>query len=188
MIVKEEAKILLDTYLSIFPEEKNNFSLLLEQMQSDEDIFSRKNFRGHITASGLIISPERKVLALFHKKLQKYLQPGGHIENEDQNLEYSAKREVIEEAGLDGIVLHPWHKKTRSPIFIDTHSIPENKNKQEGAHYHHDFLFIFSAQNESVLLDQNEVSDFVWMDMDSIFEDDSNIAKALKKMKKLGMV
>lgn len=188
MIVKEDAKILFDNYLSLFPEEKKKFSLLLEQMQSDEDIFSRKNFRGHITASGLVISPERKVLALFHKKLQRYLQPGGHIENEDRDLENSAKREVIEEAGLNDIKLHPWHKKTGSPILIDTHPIPENEKKQEDAHYHHDLMFIFFTEKGSVSLDQNEVSDFIWTDIDTVLEDNSNIAKALKKMKELGIV
>ena len=188
MISKETAKNLFEKYVSLFPEEKENFSVLLEQMQSEENIFSRKNFRGHITASGLVVSSDGKVLAIFHNKLQKYLQPGGHIESDDKSLEYAAQREVIEEAGLQNIILHSWHKEFGSPILIDTHPIPENTGKQEDAHHHHDFMFIFSTENTNVSLDQDEVSHFTWTDIDTVLKGDSNMAKALKKMQKLGIV
>ena len=188
MISKEAVKISFENYLAIFPEEESFFSLLIEQIQLNEDTFSRKNFRGHITASGLVISSNKKVLAIFHNKLQKYLQPGGHIENTDESLEDSAQREVFEEAGLNAIKLHPWHSKTRSPILIDTHPIPENMNKQEDAHYHHDFMFIFSTENIDISLDQNEVSDFKWTDIDLVIQDESNMARAIRKMKEFAIL
>jgi 8-oxo-dGTP pyrophosphatase MutT (NUDIX family) len=188
MISKEVVKNVCGKYVSLFPQEKETPSFLSEQIQSNEDMFSRKNFHGHITASGLVVSLDRKVLAIFHNKLQKYLQPGGHIEKEDRSFECAARREVIEEAGLQNIILHPWHKKFGSPILIDTHPIPENVEKQEDAHCHHDFMFVFSTKNTNVSLDHNEVSHFTWIDIDTVIQGDSNISKALKKMQKLGIV
>jgi len=185
MITIEHIKSALKNYLSHFPEEKQRFDILEKQLLSNEDIISRKNFNGHVTASGLVISQNKKVLAIFHNKLQKYLQPGGHIEEMDENLIDSARREVVEETGLQDVVTHPWCRENLVPIFIDTHAIPENKNKEEDAHFHHDCMFVFSVQNENVLLDQSEVSDFKWVAIETVMKDDSNIAKALRKMKKL---
>lgn len=51
------------------------------------------------TASVFIVH-EGKVLLHLHKKLGKWLQPGGHIELDEGPLE-AARREVKEETGLD---------------------------------------------------------------------------------------
>lgn len=185
MITIEHVKTVLKNYLAHFPEEKARFDILENQILSNEDIVSRKNFNGHVTASGLVISHNQKVLAVFHNKLQKYLQPGGHIEGGDENLIDSARREVTEETGLQNVSVHPWCQENLIPIFIDTHAIPENKNKDEDAHFHHDCMFVFYVQDENVLLDQNEVSDFKWVDIEKVTKDDSMMAKALRKMKKL---
>lgn len=55
----------------------------------------------HVCASVILIEPEeKKILLVHHKKLNKWVQPGGHIEqNEDP--ERAAIREVKEETGLD---------------------------------------------------------------------------------------
>lgn len=185
MITLEHVRLTLKKYLEFFPEEKDRFDVLTKQIELGEDIVSRKNFHGHVTASGLVISANNNVLAIFHNKLQKYLQPGGHTEGEDENLIDSAKREVAEETGLREIATHPWCKENLVPIFVDTHAIPENKNKEEDAHFHHDFMFVFYVKDENIFLDQNEVSDFTWVNVEAVMEEDSNMSKALRKMKRL---
>src|SRR5689334_19762081 len=52
----------------------------------------------HLTASAIVVGPEG-VLLHFHKKLHLWLQPGGHIE-EDEPPWDAAPREVLEETGL----------------------------------------------------------------------------------------
>lgn len=43
-----------------------------------EDLYNRKNFIGHVTASALTIDVnESKILLIKHKSLSKWLQPGG---------------------------------------------------------------------------------------------------------------
>lgn len=63
---------------------------------------------GHITASGLVIDPERgQVLLTLHKKLRMWLQMGGHCERDDTTLAGSALREATEESGITGLTLLP---------------------------------------------------------------------------------
>ena len=52
---------------------------------------------GHFTASGFVISPNRKALLLIHhRRLDRWLQPGGHIDSEDASPIAAAIREVAE--------------------------------------------------------------------------------------------
>lgn len=185
MITPEHIRLTLKKYLEFFPEEEDRFHIITKQIKLGEDIVSRKNFHGHVTASGLVISSNNNVLAIFHNKLQKYLQPGGHLEGRDESLIDSAKREVAEETGLREVATHPWCQENLVPIFIDTHAIPENKNKSEDEHYHHDLMFVFYVKDENIFLDQDEVSDFTWVSVKAVIKEDSNMAKALRKMKKL---
>src|SRR3989344_1895336 len=150
----------LTNYLRIFPDEENLLSSLIKQVSKNQNIFSRRNFEGHITASGLVISSDKKVLVVFHNKLQKFLQPGGHIEKDDKNIIFSAMREVKEETNLN--------------------------NEEE--HYHHDFMFIFLTKEDDITLDTNEVSDFYWVSIDEVIKNDSVVAKGLKKTIMLSIV
>ena len=54
----------------------------------------------HFCASAFIINPEnKKILLVKHSDYDKWLQPGGHIED-DETPEVAAVREVYEETGL----------------------------------------------------------------------------------------
>ncbi|MDO8558072.1 MAG: NUDIX domain-containing protein [bacterium] len=179
----------LMNYLRIFPDEEELLSLLKKQVLENQDILNRKNFEGHITASGLVISSDKKVLVVFHNKLQKFLQPGGHIEKGDEDLMFSAMRELREETNLSNVELCNWCPENNSPIMIDTHKIPENKQKNEYEHYHHDFMFIFTIKKGAdIILDTNEVSNFRWISIDEIIKTDSVIAKGLKKATMLNII
>lgn len=59
----------------------------------------------HVCSSVILIEPEeKKILLVHHKKLQKWVQPGGHIEDHEDP-EQAAIREVKEETGLDIVLL-----------------------------------------------------------------------------------
>lgn len=186
--VRQEIVDKLENYLNLFPEEKNNLTRLINQIKNNNNIFDRSNMMGHITASGLVLSKDKKILLIFHNSLNKYLAPGGHIENQDKDIIAAAQREVWEESGLKHAQPHPWTIKNKCPLVIDSHPIPQNDQKAEGNHFHHDFMFLLTASDTKVSLDKNEVSNFKWLNIQDPIQDTPNLALALKKLQKLNIL
>jgi 8-oxo-dGTP pyrophosphatase MutT (NUDIX family) len=103
------------------------------------DVFSRDHFvPGHFTASAFVVSLDRTSLALIHhRRLGRWLQPGGHMEPGDVTAQAAASREVLEEIGVQATLLAPL-------IFdIDVHDIPAHGS--EPGHEHFDLRFAFEA-------------------------------------------
>lgn len=116
--------------------------MLLEQ---SEYPFSRRQFTpGHITCTAVVLDPQSKrVLLMFHHRLLRWLLPGGHCEGDDESISGVAKREAIEETGVEidlgaGFGL----------VGIDVHGIPPKK--KEPYHLHHDLIFAFKAASEGI--------------------------------------
>lgn len=65
----------------------------------------------HFVATGYVVR-DHKTLLLFHKKLQLWLPPGGHID-EGELPEEALRREVREETGLEIEILSP--RRTPDP-------------------------------------------------------------------------
>lgn len=64
-------------------------------------MFDRKNFVGHITGSAIIFDYKNsKVLLIKHIILQRWLQPGGHIEKTDASILDGVYREIFEETNI----------------------------------------------------------------------------------------
>ena len=65
------------------------------------DPFSRRRFDpGHFTASAFVLSPDGgSIVMIRHRRLDRWLQPGGHVEAHDRDVKEAARREAIEEAG-----------------------------------------------------------------------------------------
>jgi 8-oxo-dGTP pyrophosphatase MutT (NUDIX family) len=107
--------------------------------------FSRFQFTpGHITCTGLVLSPEGgRVLLVHHRRLDRWLLPGGHVEPGDAAIENAARREVLEETSAD-LVPDP----APPLISVDVHGIPAKRS--EPYHLHHDLIFLFRARTEAV--------------------------------------
>jgi 8-oxo-dGTP pyrophosphatase MutT (NUDIX family) len=110
-------------------------------LRHSPDPFSRSAFDpGHLTASGIVLSADgQRVLLVYHRRLRRWLQPGGHVEPEDPDLVATARREIQEETGvaLDQCV---------PPVVVgvQVHRIPPRTD--EPAHLHHDVAFRFVAR------------------------------------------
>ena len=61
---------------------------MLQLLESEGDPFARTHFLpGHFTASAFVLSPSFNALYLIHhRKLERWLQPGGHVEPIDEDL------------------------------------------------------------------------------------------------------
>jgi 8-oxo-dGTP pyrophosphatase MutT (NUDIX family) len=114
----------------------------LALLKNSSNPFSRRSFDpGHITASGIVLSADdREILLVFHRRLRRWLQPGGHVEPEDRDLRASAEREVLEETGVELDA-----RLTPVVVGVDVHNIPA-RTPDEPPHLHHDVVFRFSAK------------------------------------------
>ena len=63
---------------------------------------------GHVTATGLVLSADRReVLLTLHARIGRWLELGGHLEETDAGLADAALREAEEEGGIDGLAIAP---------------------------------------------------------------------------------
>src|SRR5688572_4279691 len=136
---KSYVQAVVRDYLTSFPLERPRLRTLVRFLDSGvQNVVSRKEMRGHVTASALVMdSSEQHVLMIRSRNLGRWLQPGGHVEASER-LEVAAEREAREETGIQDLELVPWFRGLPSPIDIDTHWIPENVRKGEARHQHYD--------------------------------------------------
>jgi 8-oxo-dGTP pyrophosphatase MutT (NUDIX family) len=180
----------VNAYLSIYPKELASLKLLIDQLSKPDQLVSRKNFVGHITASGFVLDKtRRKVVLIKHLVLDKFLQPGGHVELEDDSLLSAAIREIKEETGLERFSnLEILSNNLEIPLDINSHYIPENSKKGEPAHFHHDFRFCFLLDDDNVAFrkQEEEVSECKLVDLSNLL-DIVQFAEICNKIKNLSI-
>lgn len=141
---------------------------------------SRSLEEGHITASAWVIDLERKhALLVFHARLEKWLQPGGHVDAEDESVLAAARREVLEETGLDARPVH-------TEIFdVDAHAIPARK--REPAHTHYDIRFLLEARHEQRPVVSPESRDVRWVALAGVahLNTDHSVLRLVEKSRRL---
>jgi 8-oxo-dGTP pyrophosphatase MutT (NUDIX family) len=110
--------------------------------------FSRATIEGHITASAFIVDPTHLfTLLVWHEKLARWLQPGGHCEESDASTLAAAEREIEEETGLGVAQL----RRVGGGVFdVDAHRIPSRRDVPE--HWHYDIRYLFEADRDAPTL------------------------------------
>lgn len=173
----ENIQELTERYIAAFPSEKMRLNQFVDFLTGTKfnQLFDRKNFIGHITASSLIVDSSRsKVLLIKHKAIDRWLQPGGHVDPSDDTLVNAAIREAKEETGIDdtNLTLISRHLRDGVPIDIDTHYIEKNTYQSEDEHYHHDFRYLF-LYTGAIQLAQNsgEKSEYKWVNFSELARD-----------------
>lgn len=127
----------------------------------------------------LLLITRRNKHFLFHKKYNKWVAPGGHVDP-GENAQQASKRESGEEVGLTDLQL-------LSPeIFdIDIHKIPSaTKNgKFEPEHWHFDVRYLYNVSDQSkVNLNLLEANGFKWEKLTTLAEiEDSSIFRQAQK-------
>ena len=106
----------------------------------------------HFTATAFIVDSKNRTLLLWHKRLRRWMPPGGHIDP-DETPQEAARRECKEETGLDVEIVGDaqedlFTKNThegcmlKKPIAMLLENIPASPERNEPAHQHMDFLYL----------------------------------------------
>ena len=150
----------LKAYSSPYKEEIAFQEDFLQLLQADR-CYHRDHLPGHITGSSWIVDETfTKVVLLHHGKLNKWLQPGGHADG-DENIFGVALREAEEETGITNLTL------VKPGIFdLDIHPIPEHKGFPE--HLHYDIRFIFAAPALQSLQCSDESRELKWISLHEV--------------------
>jgi 8-oxo-dGTP pyrophosphatase MutT (NUDIX family) len=139
--------------------------LYLDHLEAHPDGLWKACHAGHITASALVVDPSsERVLLTLHRKLQMWLQMGGHCEPEDTSVQAAALREATEESGIAGLTLLPG-----GPVRLDRHPIPAP------CHWHLDVQYAVLAPPGAVQEISDESLDLRWFGYDEVADvaDDS---------------
>ncbi len=153
----------LENYKSYDIEEQTSVNIVIDFMKNNTIVTGKKNTRGHLTGSAFITNKSKtKVLLTHHKKLNLWVQLGGHVDDGETVFE-AAYREGIEESGLQTLQFH------NQEIFdIDVHMIPARKQDKE--HYHHDLRYLFFADENDPIIVSDESQDVKWIPLDMIHQ------------------
>lgn len=147
----------------------------LRWLIEDASPYSRDNIKGHITASAILTNIDfSQVLLIYHQKLQRWLQPGGHCELDlDLSPWDSALRELSEEANIK----IPTVTSLQKQIFdIDVHEVGNKDN----AHLHYDLRYLFQLKD---LGNWKENGILKWHSVSSLSENpDESLSRFARKL------
>jgi 8-oxo-dGTP pyrophosphatase MutT (NUDIX family) len=153
----------LDLYRPFDEEERAVLEILRRFVQENENCFERFLHVGHITGSAWIVDPAREqVLLTHHRRLDKWLQLGGHADGEPDVLKV-ALREAREESGIDGI------RPVNESVFdVDVHEIPAQG--RDPAHFHYDVRFLLEADHSRPLMLTSESKALAWVRLSEVVQ------------------
>ena len=152
----------LETYASADAAEERHRLAMLDLL-AREKAFSRAHFvPGHFTASCYIVDAAGRLLLHHHRRLDRWLQMGGHVEG-DERPELAALREGAEESGLPDLRLV-------GGIFdLDVHGIPAGKGEPEHAHFDVRYVARTEAPH-AIAIDRAESNELAWFTLDRAAE------------------
>ena len=127
---------------------------ILRFLDQHDDALHRSCAQGHLTGSALVVDASAsRIVVLHHRKLRRWLQPGGHCDG-DANLAAVALKEATEETAIEGLAVHP------VAVDLDVHEVAP---PAEGPHLHLDARFLVLAPPGSEPGGNHESTEIRWV-------------------------
>jgi 8-oxo-dGTP pyrophosphatase MutT (NUDIX family) len=179
---------MLVRYATCYPHEANVAARIHKLVAEHADCFERTCRPGHVTASAWVTTPARdRFLLVHHRKLDRWLQPGGHMDGRPEVVE-AALREVLEETGLTDLELAgSIGSDGLTPFDLDVHIIPARRDATgavlEDAHEHHDVRLLVIARGDLTPQLSDESHAVRWFTADELHEitDEESVLRMWRK-------
>jgi len=121
--------------------ERDSIASFIRLFDALDRPFSEQANKVHVTASAILVTDDRRrVLLHQHKRMNMWLQPGGHIEENELPWD-GAQREACEETGLPAVLVDPAGDDGPLLIHVDVHAGPRG-------HTHLDLRYLVEAPNQ----------------------------------------
>ncbi|HYM85248.1 MAG TPA: NUDIX hydrolase [Pseudoxanthomonas sp.] len=165
----------LAEYLDRWPEESRVVQAFVELLGDSHDPFVRERLAGHFTSGAWLVSADgQRILMTHHRKLQRWLQLGGHADGE-RDMGQVALKEAQEESGLPGLSVDG------DAIFdLDRHWIPERK--EVPGHWHYDVRYVVRAGADEAYVVSEESLELAWRPIAEVAHDaDESMSRMARK-------
>ncbi len=165
----------LDTYAAADGRERAALARIRDFVSDSPNAFSRANPEGHVTASAVMARMEGPAfLLIWHGKLSRWLQPGGHMEEGDGSVFAAALREAREETGFERFGF-PFGERI---LDVDVHPIPSHG--PDPAHFHFDIRYLLTVRAGGTVSQDDKIR---WFGLQQavVAGVDESLARALRK-------
>ena len=150
----------LAVYRKHYPDEADVLARFEAFVHDEPRCFHNDCWSGHITGSSwLLDATGTRALLTHHKKLDKWLQLGGHSDGERDTLAV-ALREAHEESGLIVIALDS------TILDLDIHQIPARG--EQPAHLHYDVRYLLQASESDTFVVSDESHELAWVSVEDL--------------------
>lgn len=161
-------------YARRWPAEREVAGQFLALLDDPANPFVRERLEGHLTGGVWLVSGDgRRILMTHHRKLDRWLQLGGHADG-DTDMARVALKEAEEESGLSDL-------SVEGGIFdLDRHWIPERKDVP--GHWHYDVRYVIRAMGSEEYVVSEESLDLAWREIaPMVADDDVSIRRMARK-------
>ncbi len=160
---KEDLLNRLSEYQTIHMDEAGMVARTLRFIEAHDNCFDRNLSYGHVTGSSWILNPAHShTLMLHHRKLDWWLQPGGHADGDPDILQVVLK-EASEETGIDEQHIH----LVSEDIFdVDIHTIFPSVHDHR--HEHFDIRFLFEVDDRLEIPGNDESHEVAWIPLNQV--------------------
>ncbi len=143
--------------------EETDVPHFLALLDGGEHRFRRESLEAHFTGSAWLVSADgQRVLLTHHRKLDRWLQLGGHADG-DTDLARVALREAEEESGITSLQVEA------EPFDLDRHRIPARGGEPE--HWHYDVRYVVRAGTSEEFVVSEESNALAWCSIQEVAED-----------------
>lgn len=160
---REDLIIRLEQYHTPYMEEAGMVARTLRFIRQHQYCFNRQLRYGHVTGSAWVVNPARThTLLLHHRKLNLWLQPGGHADGDPDILQVVLK-ETSEESGID---LKDIKLISENVFDVDIHTIFPSAHDER--HEHFDVRFLVEIDDRLEVPGNNESHEICWIPLPEV--------------------
>lgn len=153
----------LQRYVTPYLDEAGMVARSMRFVQAHKNCFDRELAYGHVTGSAWILNPAcTHTLMLHHRKLDKWLQPGGHADGDADILQV-----VIKEASEEtGIAVEQILVLSEEIFDVDIHTI--YPNAFDARHEHFDIRFLLQIDDRIAIPGNDESHQVAWIPLSEV--------------------